>query len=200
MDVKHRVTGAVVLVSLAVIFLPMILERPHQQVDRNLESMPPAPDVPEFVIQEIEAEELPVTQPADPVAILEAAPAPKVVIEEMPIEESVTQTRLEPVHVAPKPAPMPEPKAEPPKPKPAVTSGWVVQIGTFKNRESAFRIRDELKASGLGGFTEDYRNADNQAFVRVFAGPFKRREEAENKQKFLDKKYQVKSLLVSRKP
>lgn len=43
---KQRIIGALVLISIAVIFLPMIFDKPHQQRESQIIALPVPPDVP----------------------------------------------------------------------------------------------------------------------------------------------------------
>lgn len=45
-SLKQRIIGALVLISLAVIFLPMIFDKPHQQRESQIIAIPIPPDVP----------------------------------------------------------------------------------------------------------------------------------------------------------
>ncbi|MBK8971228.1 MAG: SPOR domain-containing protein [Hahellaceae bacterium] len=124
------------------------------------------------------------------------------IVERPPVRAEPVQA--EPVNVvpakvpetAPKPAPKPlsEPKAAP------ITSGWTIQIGTFKNRASAMAIRDELLADKTGGYVQDFRSSDGQTLTRVFAGPFLQREQADKVKSGIDKRYKVSSLVVQHQP
>lgn len=216
MDAKQRIIGAVVLVSLAIIFLPMILERPHQVEERRLQEIPPEPVVPKFSMEDISREsekrfEEKVASPrpaeeessriaAGTAPVLEAADIADTAssLEAKSPETATVVARTE--EKAEKPEKR-EKRQAPPVEKPvAITEGWAVQVGTFKNRESAYRIRNELMASSDGGFIQDYRNAQNQALVRVFAGPFLDERSAQAAKKRLDSKYKVKSLVVAYRP
>ena len=53
-----------------------------------------------------------------------------------------------------------------------VTSGWTIQIGTFKNRSSALAIRDELLADKTGGLCAGFQELGWADLTRVFVGPF----------------------------
>ncbi|MBK8972799.1 MAG: SPOR domain-containing protein [Hahellaceae bacterium] len=236
MDIKQRVVGAIVLVALAIIFIPMVLEKPHQDSRHQVLSIPPGPEVAPFKIERATPPTLNRSQSAPPPPTLEApsspagapsgeapaSPAPSAVpgyrviekdgeasqrvapsiVERPPVRAEPVQA--EPVNVvpakvpetAPKPAPKPlsEPKAAP------ITSGWTIQIGTFKNRASAMAIRDELLADKTGGYVQDFRSSDGQTLTRVFAGPFLQREQADKVKSGIDKRYKVSSLVVQYQP
>jgi len=48
---KQRIVGALIIVSLAVIFLPMLFDEPHQERERQTLEIPPEPDIPEVTVE-----------------------------------------------------------------------------------------------------------------------------------------------------
>jgi DedD protein len=52
MNIKQRVVGAVVLVSMAIIFIPMLLETPHEDTLQPVLPVPATPELPRFSIEE----------------------------------------------------------------------------------------------------------------------------------------------------
>lgn len=69
---KQRIIGALVLVSLAVIFVPMLLDEPHQERTSHKIEMPPEPDFPKVRIEPAEKPLL--ENPIEPVPEPERAP------------------------------------------------------------------------------------------------------------------------------
>ncbi len=174
---KRRLIGATVLVSLAVIFVPMLLER-EPDVDPGIShsNIPPrpVPDAsPSLLPPRDESlgtagaiDRGPVEQAPSVAPVVDPTPAPAVEI---------------PVAQAPRPAPSrPEPEPpgpEPPRPEPAkpespaaVTTGWVVQVGSFSNRENAEGVLEALGAGGFPAFVEAADVQGKQVF-RVRVGP-----------------------------
>lgn len=168
---KHRIIGAIVIVALAVIFLPMILdEREPPSELKKLTEIPSRRDVGEtkVVVSPVPAPEVKASGDA-------AAPA---------TDTPVAETAATP---EPKPAP-PVKKPEPAKTKPAaktttghvaekITKGWVVQVGTFSNAENAAKLRDSLKSHGHAVHAESV-NLNGSKAVRLRVGPFREKSEA----------------------
>lgn len=168
---KHRIIGAIVIVALAVIFLPMILdEREPPSELKKLAEIPSRRDVSEtrVVVSPVPAPEVKTSGDA-------ATPV-------TPVVETVTPPEPEPKPVTP------VKKPEPAKTKPAakatteraaekITKGWVVQVGTFSNAENAAKLRDSLKSHGHAVHAESVTLNGGKA-VRLRVGPFREKSEA----------------------
>lgn len=188
-DPKHRIIGAIVVVVLAVILIPMILG----------EREPPAPPTvsPTLVSDEPPAEENKVAitrvtppgaigqveQPSEPKAAADAALAPT------PAKQAV-----KPV-AEPKPAPVVAKTPAPAATKP-VNSGWVVQVGTYSNAANATRLERKLRAEGQPVLTERITLAGGKA-VRLRVGPFADRTAALKAQERIQKDVGVKGVVLS---
>ena len=152
---KQRLVGAVVLVTLAVIFLPMLLDGPSHPPSRvTLEPIPAAPGD-DFVPRKIT-----LTLPdAGPLEAQPAEPdAPARVV--LPSPEPVATAAPTP---APEPAKRPEPVALP--------DGWVVQVGSFSKPDNAHALRDKLAGMGFPAFADSVDGGSGQQVVRVRVGP-----------------------------
>lgn len=147
---RQRLIGAVAIVVLAVVFVPMILD-----------SEPRAP-ANEPAIEIPSKENAPALPPAAPAAATAPTPAPE------PAREP-----------APK-APAAVPKAAPvaAKAAPAATTpkleGFAVQVGAFKEEDKLKQAREKLAAAGITHYIE--RRGE---LTRLRAGPFATREAAE---------------------
>ncbi|HHH42790.1 MAG TPA: sporulation protein [Gammaproteobacteria bacterium] len=200
---KQRLVGAIVLVALAVIFVPMILEGPNRTLVPEMEALPepqePAssapleafpvpgaiPDEPEVSV--IQTDTRPVTEPEKPP---QAAPAPA------PPEP---EPRPEPEAV--KPAPAPEPPAAAPvaqdKPaKPGPLGSWVVQVGSFSTEKNALSLRDRLRKSGFTTQVEKAR-VDGKAHYRVRVGPFLEKADAEQNRQQIQERLSIRGRVLS---
>lgn len=192
---RHRIVGAVILVALAVIFLPLLLQ------DR-------APDK-----DSAEPRETPVAETRDAVPPASAKPRPDVVPKPVHTEPAISRSNtrtvtvaldpiapIKPVEKPPattpaplaqpiKPEPVteatpvkPEPKAEPkPEVKPKAkaetvaatpANGWYVQVGVFSQAENARRLQDKLRAAGYSVVTDPPRIEKGKT-IKVEAGPYK---------------------------
>jgi len=235
---KQRIIGAVVLVSLAVIFIPMLFEEPVENNSGQVLPIPDKPEVPAFTI------ELPGDQTASGSAgstrgdeskgnagdytgkgskgILAAEKADQASQPDPPIADSgkkpaqnsvantsaagqeagnqpetttktVTAASTKPAsHAVTK-----QPKTSAPE-QMGESRSWVVQIGTFRNRPGAIKIRDELRAIGTPAYTAEIISGGTP-MLRVFAGPTETREDALALKAKVDKRYNLKSMVITYK-
>lgn len=179
--VKQRLVGAVVLVALAVIFIPMLLTGPVEREPTDVPiEIPPKPMVgtpPGLPAQEAEAPEPVALTPSRPVET-PSGPAPA----EQPAEPA-------PVVAADEPA------AKSPTRTPSELASWAVQVGSFSDEANAMGLRDRLRKKGFPAYV-DAIEGNGKTFYRVRVGPMVQRPEAETVQTRLAKEEQLKSLVV----
>jgi DedD protein len=158
---KQRIVGAVVLLGLAVIFVPMLLSRQDDVREVRVE-VPPMPKpalLPDMTPEPVQ--ELPALTASQP----EYAEQP--VLDQLPEPGAEPQAQAEPT-----PAPMVESaKAEPPAVAAPLDSnglpeGWSVQLASLSNKASAEQLVKDLRAKGYNGY---YRT--HEQMHRVFVGP-----------------------------
>lgn len=116
-----------------------------------------------------------------PPAAAEAPPPVPPEEDQFSYHERLQQSAPAPVEetapAVPEPAPV-EPAAEP-APPPAAT-GWVVQIGAYRDRATADRIAATLKRQQFPAFVLAPTAGSPTATFRVRVGPYSERREAEN--------------------
>ena len=148
------------LVALAAIFLPMILDgsgrQGHVRVDMDIppepvfpapERLPPLPTTPEpEAATEPAAEPSPEPErPARREAVVRAAPEPSDTQAQAPAEST---------------QPMATEKA----------TGWVVQVGSFSEKPRARALQAQLKEAGFAAFIEPFSAGEGTVY-RVKVGP-----------------------------
>jgi len=179
---KQRLTGAIVLVALAVIFVPIILEGPDDEWTPRSHSIPEQPQMDYRASMELE---LPAPEPADQEppggAITEALNLPAA--EPPPVETMPAPVaKAEPVVVTPKPvkkaAPAPAPKPKPAKKTDTSIKGWFVQVGSFGQELNANGLRSRLKSAGYDTRLQKIAIGKGYAY-RVLVGPSTSRAAAE---------------------
>lgn len=175
-DLKRRLIGATVLISLAIIFLPMILEHEPLLVDRgNMMPIPKAPN--EKFDSSLIRDEVPEEDP-QPVAVNASSQAPAPSSETVPATRQVavvdtpSVTSPEPAKPEPAPAPKPvkSPTPEPAQPKPGL-SAWVIQVGSFSSQDNATKLVQRLRKAGLDTMPPQPAIVNGKKLYRVKVGP-----------------------------
>lgn len=209
---KQRLVGAVVLVALGVIFIPMLLEGPDDTLVPQLEQLPelmdPGPSRPLEAFPSMD------TLPASPDTSVLAADTPSQREAEAPHPEPETEPEPE-AKPAPEPPPEPPveaaapaeaaparaPEAAPPQapaaePKTGVLGSWVVQVGSFSSQQNAVGLRDKLRQGGFTTQVEKVR-VDGKTHYRVRVGPFLERDQAEQSRRQLADKFKLNGRVLS---
>ncbi len=195
---KQRLTGAVVLVSLAVIFIPIILEGPDDEWTPRSHSLPEAPAV-EYQA-EIELplpEETPVSL-AIPEKETSTDPESESIVIEETVATEVVETKPVPAK-APDPQPVAQKKPAPPPPPVAAPAappaGWYIQVGSFSQEMNATGLRERITAWGFEVRTQKINTGKGTAY-RVLVGPSASRAKAEKLRNKLVSKHQIKGIVV----
>jgi DedD protein len=189
-NLKQRLVGAIVLVSLAVIFIPIILEGPDD------EWAPRSPGIPEPPRVDYHAD---TAFPEPDAAPQSVEPAQKPLRQSLP---EATPVEPPPVAKAEKPAPV---AAKPAAPPPATVDkrtgtaapppGWYVQVGSFSQPLNANGLRDRLQKAGYGAHAQPFSTAKGNIY-RVLVGPSSARPPAEKLRGRLLKEQQLKGLII----
>lgn len=160
---KQRLVGATILIALAVIFLPLLLDGEN----RDGQATQPI-EIPERPNVDFKTRRLPIGdhgQTDEPTRDAGATaeniqPAP-----EKPVEAPANEIPEEPV------ASEPEPVID------EVSGNWLVQVGSFGSLDNANRLEKELDALGYVVMLETTAS-DTGSLVRVKIGPFESEHEA----------------------
>lgn len=212
---KQRMVGALVLVALAVIFLPMLFSRQDEQrqVSVDAPAAPQAPSVPPVQVEPVAVPE-PQALPQEPVPSDEElaeqpaapstpiAPAPATPAPAAPSKPAVAPVAV-PAAPAIKPAPSQPITAAPTKPDTTqsrvdangLSVSWSVQLASLTSRESAENLQKTLRSQGYNAYI---RSADGKN--RVFVGPLIERAEADRLRDLLGRQQNLKGFVVRFQP
>lgn len=167
---KQRLVGATILIALAVIFLPLLLDGENHdgQATQPIE-IPERPDV------DFKTRRLPIGdhgQADEPRHDSRPAPDDIQPVPEKPVEVPANEAPKETV------ADEPEPVANEPESVVGEANGsWLVQVGSFGSLDNANRLGEELDGLGYAAMLE--ATASNTgSLVRVKIGPFDSESEA----------------------
>ena len=199
---KQRMVGALVLVALAVIFLPMLFSRQDEQRQIQVDA-PTAPEMP--VMAPVQVEPVVVPEPQ----VIAEEPAP-------PEQEVVAAPITAPAPVAPVVAKPPVIAPKPPAVTPAQTVAqapakldttqkrvdpnglpisWSVQLVSLSNRASADNLQKTLRNQGYNAYVRS-----SGGMNRVFVGPLLERAEADRLRDLLGKQQNLKGFVVRFQP
>lgn len=160
---KQRLIGAVVLVALAVIFLPMLIKGPAP--DSGVSDVPL--EVPATPGGQYETRELPLVTPGN-------APAGGVVgLDEKPAAAPATASEAVPLGNAPVPA-----TAGAMLPASTAGGNYAVNFGAYATPADADAVISRLKQSSLPAFREP-ATINGKTAYRVRIGPYAERADAE---------------------
>lgn len=207
---KQRLVGAFVILTLAIIFLPMIFDKPHVVGSSKIVPVPPRPDFQTVVVTKPEKprfEVLEVDEESEKLALKPAPekkatkPIPAQVKSETTKQAASSKPAAKKVVEAKKTTDT-QPKKAVAKKSPTSVSQlaafknvWMVQLGTFSDTKNAYRLRDRLRNDGYQSHTKPI-NVNGKKAIRVFSGPFVNKLEAEKTKKKFDAKYRLKSLVL----
>jgi len=214
--IKQRMVGALVLVALAVIFLPMLFTKEDElrQVKVEAPAAPAVPALPQVQVEPVQVPEpqvipdegvaaQPQTAPSTPIA---PAPSAPVAAAPAPAQEAPKPSTPVPAPApASKPAAAPAPAVAAAKPAaPAQASkvdgnglpvSWSVQLASLSNRASADSLQKTLRSQGYNAYV---RSADGMN--RVFVGPLIERAEAERLRDVISRQQKLKGFVVRFQP
>lgn len=216
---KQRMVGALVLVALAVIFLPMLFSREDEmrQVQVDAPQAPAMPSLPQVQVETIQVpEQQPVADMSEqpPVVVDEStapastpsqpiAPAPSAAPQaQAPAAKPVAPAPAAKVETRPAATPAPAPAAS--AAKPAAPSkidanglpvSWSIQLASLSNRAGADNLQKTLRSQGYNAYI---RSADGMN--RVYVGPLIERAEAERLRDVINRQHKLKGFVVRFQP
>lgn len=214
---KHRLIGAIFLVSLAIIIVPALFDTPRVDSLSNAQS-PEAPlqaaweelDKIEYTFSELPAAEELNTAPVETVAANESVAVEPFAEEQQLLAAAAPQTMHSTIS-APNPEPNPEPQPQPaPEPAPKAVDTivisatekiinehtWAVQLGAFSKIENAKALAKRLEEKGYDAVLEEMAHIH---LTRVLVGTADK-QQATQLLSELDKNMQLKGIVVKFNP
>ena len=167
---KQRLIGAIVLLAIAVIFIPVLFDRQTITPVSTVTQVPPMPTIEIAPVVVAKAPEVP-------------SPAPE------PEQMFVPDETL----------PEPETPAGPTLNDNGVPNGWVLQVISYSEKPKAVIFRDRLIEDGYHAFLRDAKTSKGLHY-RVYVGPKLDKKALLVDKKVLDKKYKLKSILLDITP
>lgn len=190
---KQRIVGALVLVALAVIFLPMLLTREDELRHVRVEA-PPMPSMPALPDIRTTPVAVPDPLPDEPVPAAPSAP-----IGSLPLPEPAAsdQRQAVPKPVTPSADPVPAARKAPEARLDAnnLPVTWSVQLASLSNRANALALQKTLREQGYNAYVRTFEGKN-----RVFVGPVIERAEATRLRDQLRRQHKLDGIVVRFQP
>lgn len=165
---KQRLTGAVILTSLAIIILPLMLDGTQEERERIVTSIPEPPSV---ELNDISVQD--VVQKIEQMERASEARLPKEVVDETDYGSSpdfILDKNKLPVN-------------------------WSIQLGSFESEDNATRLRAELRELKYRSYILHARTNEGEIY-RVFVGPSSSKEALEDINRAIQDKMKLKGRIV----
>ncbi|TAL10386.1 MAG: SPOR domain-containing protein [Porticoccaceae bacterium] len=194
---RQRILGLLVLVALASVVLPLVLDFGGEARIDTHSRLPPAPD-----IQPTPLPEPTVVEPQAPGSTTPPASSPAVDAQPQLFQlappdaatgtstAGTSSTGASATGIAAKSIP-----EEPGLDAKGLPASWVLQAGAFQDKINAQELRDRLLKGGHRAFVQT-STAGGKATHRVFVGPRMTREQLVAEQTELQRKFGVKTMIV----
>lgn len=193
---KQRIVGAIFILSLGVILIPVILDTPEKDLAHEYSAKPANPGMPEiaevaqinYVFTDIDE-----TLQAEP-----AVQATTVAFEEPKVAAPAIIKKAEAPAPELKQALKPAPKSEPGPIDKAIAridpvGDWTIQLGAFSNRDNANQLLNKLATEGFQAYLKE---VPGRSMVKVFVAPGVERDKAQKLLTQLDDEYGIKGIIV----
>lgn len=195
---KQRLIGAIVLISLGVIFLPMLFTGNGQFESRFKSNIPQEPSY-EIVSPQVPVPEQIPSRAMEKVPLIEPIDASA----NRPDKPETTHTQEKPQQQAAAKVPHSRvAKAEPitkaktqTSPKKSTVTGWVVQVGSFYKKNNAITLRDKLRKAGLPSFLVTAKGK-NGPIYRVRVGPERDQKQAKKVLRQIERDTKLKGIIL----
>lgn len=193
---KQRIVGALVLVALAVIFLPMLFSREDElrQVTVDAPAMPEKPVMPEVALDPVVVPEPVAEDEVPPVEPVPQTPSEPIAALSQPAAETPAPAQVE------QPATIPTPTQAVPKPASGLDASnlpvsWSVQLASLSSRAGAEKLQQTLRSGGYNAYIRSFDGMN-----RVFVGPVIERAEADRLRDLLNRQQNLKGFVVRFQP
>jgi len=214
--IKQRVIGAIVLVSLGIIFIPMLLNSERSFDDGMPVFGSNIPNKPAYISKKSDKKATPssgaiiIKSQADfdsRTIVDEHTPEHTLKVKDDSVasfakvdkankvtEKSKTSTKKKIVKKTTTAKKIITAKKVPSAKKAA--KAWAIQVGSFSERKNAFSLRNKLRKKRFTAFVESVKTAKGNIY-RVRVGPEVKRTQAEKTQKRLVKELKISGLVVA---
>lgn len=206
MSLTSRIVGAIVILSLGIIFIPLLLETDN--VDSGSMKNSPIPEIPNeisTIIFQLNEETGKFEEEGNsPVDKFEASVRHKIANSANEVEmpevspiavtvDSATATAAQPIS-----RPITKPPVKQDAPQDKTRHSWMLQLASFKDEKKALKLRDALRKKKYVTHIAE-RKLDSGSLWRVRIGPEVSKAKIVKAQKILEKEMGLKGLIVRRR-
>lgn len=197
LNLKQRLIGAVVLVSLAVIFIPLLLDGSGAPKIPEIPDPPrPTSTVAKRMLEQSQSKHpVEISSDHEQTAVLprstELVP-PAIQAEHGALDESPKKSESQSMVVASPPT-----KAAANQSQTDTELGaWVVQVGSFGKKNKALELREQLRKMKFKAYVEPYHDPEQKVMYRVRVGPVLSYDEIQSVRKQLGKKAKLDGFII----
>jgi DedD protein len=171
---KQRIVGAIVLVSVAVIFIPMLFEEHAELGELSISET----NIPKFPAEEFEEKRRP-----------------------LPIKEEIEELVKLPAMLAPSLEPASTKKLAKKKvikrsqATLKIAPSYIIQVGSFGNKSNAEKLARKIKKSGFPTFVKS-SSENKKLMYRVVVGPELDRKRTEQNKAKIEKLFNLKAIIL----
>ncbi len=188
-NIKNRLVGIIVIFALAVIFLPMILDGSGMRKEKFEIVIPPPPVVDSN--SQFDSKIIELNARAEAIPELEQK-----FVDEVSSENRVKRTPVTQQKQESEPESTPAPAIAVVKPDKVGGISWVLQVGSFQDRNKALVQRDRLRKSNIAAVFIEQFNVNNKPSYRVRLGPFINREQTRVAQNKIKAKHDIDGIIM----
>ena len=186
---KQRLVGALVLLALGVLFVPVLFEPENRRSVGRTTQIPPAPQIKPVEVAEPQRNE----------RIEEAKPAQEMYQLLPEAAEQITESKAatdSSKKTATQESPKPDRQVLDDR---GVPKAWAVQVASFNTEKRALVLRDQLLDKDYPAFTRTLDTSKGRV-TRVYVGPKINRDKARKLKTELDKSLKIDALVVRFSP
>jgi DedD protein len=174
---KERIIGAIVLVAVVVLVVPVFLDGPPSG-DKIVSEVVPLPGQGEHAVQTVVLDrdrDDPVPAQTEPAPAIEKQVAEQTSPPPQEIKQAAAESKDQ--QDDPEPAQVKPATSLPVQAAGSTTGMWAVQLGSFSNQQNAEKLAADLRKQGFAAFLSQTSTSSGQLH-RVRVGPQKDREAA----------------------
>ncbi len=189
---KHRIVGAIIIVSLIVVFVPAILDK-KELSNNKYRKLSDSSSSTKVVVTSVDALQRKASGKTGDTAVRSIAKDLRLTSPAKPLPVAKKEQARTSASQTDKTA-KPEKNTRPGSTT-AVKKGWIVQVGVYAKIDNAHSLRDRLTKQGYSIYLEEVRTRQGK-LSRVRAGPFKNEAEAKRVQASIYKEEAIKGVVI----